>query len=197
MAARFVSCPAFDKLCALTALCASCFSATGANALELVWDPSPDTSVVSYSVYSLESGTCVAYRHATEGANGRLTDLKPGSTYFIYVTATSASGEESRPSNFVLYIHGQGGWAADADQLAPLLASCAPLTIVDAPILPKPVLTGRDVSLSWKSPGAGVRLQRATRLADPDWEDIHGSEQNPHFSASATQDCAFFRLRKL
>jgi hypothetical protein len=54
---------------------------------------------------------------------------------------------------------------------------------------------GQDLKLSWDGFGA-ARLQRATRLTDPDWQDVPGSEATNNITLPIEGASAFFRLAK-
>jgi hypothetical protein len=49
------------------------------------------------------------------------------------------------------------------------------------------------LNLTWKSE-AGLKLQRATSLANPDWADVPGSEGQSHFECPLGSGSEFFRL---
>lgn len=54
---------------------------------------------------------------------------------------------------------------------------------------------GQDLKLSWEGFGL-ARLQRATRLTDPDWQDVPGSEATNNITLPIEGASAFFRLAK-
>ena len=56
------------------------------------------------------------------------------------------------------------------------------------------VQNGAAISIEWAA-SAEVRLQRATNLTSPDWQDIPGTLGAASFSGATTNGAAFFRLR--
>jgi hypothetical protein len=81
----------------------------------LAWDPSPDTNVTGYTIYwgtnngnteSSAANATVDYTSRLDVGNqttATLTNLTAGSTYHFVVTAYTADGVESLPSNEVIY----------------------------------------------------------------------------------------------
>ena len=53
----------------------------------------------------------------------------------------------------------------------------------------------REVGLSWEGFGP-VRLQRATRLANPDWQEVLGLENTNRVTLPIGSGSEFFRLEK-
>jgi hypothetical protein len=53
-----------------------------------------------------------------------------------------------------------------------------------------------ELSLSWNQPALGMKLQRATRLTNPDWQDVVSSETTNRLSLLINDPRAFFRLFK-
>jgi len=94
--------------CVLTSLfLAAQGSALHAGDLALTWDPSPDPDTIGYAVYYGDlTGTDVYRVEAPVQQSATLTDLVPGTTYFIYVVAIGSLGQESVPSNTLHYVVG-------------------------------------------------------------------------------------------
>jgi hypothetical protein len=63
------------------------------------------------------------------------------------------------------------------------------------PPLLAPVISAGTVTLTWGTPSS-VRLQKATNLTSPTWEDVAGSEGTNTVSLPMTDATAFFRLVK-
>ena len=55
---------------------------------------------------------------------------------------------------------------------------------------------GNELVLSWNRPAAGMRLQRATSLTNPTWQDVPNSENASLVRLPLTDAAAFFRLVK-
>ena len=75
-----------------------------ANALTVVWNPSPSPGVVGYALYwGVSSDSCtnrIAVRNVT---NVTLVGLRQRATYHFAVAAYDATGEESPWSNLIQY----------------------------------------------------------------------------------------------
>jgi hypothetical protein len=55
---------------------------------------------------------------------------------------------------------------------------------------------GAQAVVSWNEAGRGMKLQRASRLAEPDWQEVAGSESVTSVTLPVTEaGAAFFRLR--
>jgi chitinase len=80
------------------------FDETFAGRLTLNWDASPDTSVAGYKVYYGPEGGAKQFVNVGNSTRALLTDLTDGAAYEFFVTAYSANGVESDPSNFVSYL---------------------------------------------------------------------------------------------
>jgi len=75
-----------------------------AQSVALAWDPSPDPAIAGYRLYSGNSSRI--YTQQLEVGNMTTTlvsNLADGRTYFFAVTAYTADGDESIPSNEVSY----------------------------------------------------------------------------------------------
>lgn len=74
-----------------------------ATKVTLAWDPSPDSTVVGYKVYTERFGIGTLNIVDVGGTNSATLDLAAGSTFLIYTTAYTGEGVESEPSNQVVY----------------------------------------------------------------------------------------------
>jgi hypothetical protein len=75
-----------------------------AQTLSLTWDASPDTTVAGYRVYyGTESGVYPSQVDAGTNTSTIITGLAERGTYYFVVTAYTADGLESLPSNEVSY----------------------------------------------------------------------------------------------
>jgi hypothetical protein len=76
-----------------------------ALAVNLAWDPSPDTNVTGYVIYyGTNSGNYQTQIDVGNKTTTSLSNLSPGMTYYFVVTAHTADGVESLPSNEVAYV---------------------------------------------------------------------------------------------
>jgi hypothetical protein len=64
------------------------------------------------------------------------------------------------------------------------------------PVLRSISTAGRNLSLRWEGFGP-VRLQRATRITDADWEDLEVPAEANHLELPPSESNGFFRLLKL
>jgi photosystem II stability/assembly factor-like uncharacterized protein len=83
---------------------------TGVSSIVLDWDPSLSNNVVGYRVYRSASATSNFTKIADAVSTTNYVDtagLTIGATYYYYVTAYNASGEESAPSNIARAVFGQ------------------------------------------------------------------------------------------
>lgn len=74
------------------------------NSITLMWDPSPDSTVVGYKVYS--GPTSRVYTNQIDVGTATstvVTGLVPGSTTFFAATSYNSAGTESPPSNELVY----------------------------------------------------------------------------------------------
>ena len=79
------------------------FCAKG-QCVTLGWNPSPETSVVGYAVYyGIGSGAYTERIDAGDQTSVTITGLTVGVTYYFAVTAYTAIGTESLPSNEIAY----------------------------------------------------------------------------------------------
>jgi hypothetical protein len=67
--------------------------------------------------------------------------------------------------------------------------------LVQPLVLHPPAYSNGLVTLTWNG-GPGIKLQSATRLDNPDWEDVAGTDGQSAASLSASGEAAFFRLCK-
>ena len=71
----------------------------------LVWDASPSPDITGYTVYYGVSGSSVTNRFdAGPAFSATITGLTPATSYFFYVVVYDAYGDESPPSNVLLYM---------------------------------------------------------------------------------------------
>jgi hypothetical protein len=82
-----------------------CAGARGSQNVSLAWNAIPDPSVVGYALYyGTTSGEYSTRLDAGPNATITVPGLKEGVTYYFVITAYDALGEESAPSNEVIYI---------------------------------------------------------------------------------------------
>ena len=80
------------------------FSALPAPDVSLVWDPSPDATVVGYRLHSgTASGIYTEHLDVGAQTSTAVTGLVRGDTYYFAVTAYTADGIESDPSNEISF----------------------------------------------------------------------------------------------
>ena len=80
-------------------------TASASQSVSLAWDSSPDTNVTGYVLYyGNVSGTYTSRLDVDTNTTTTVTGLAEGSTYYFVVTAYSAVGLESAPSNEVGFI---------------------------------------------------------------------------------------------
>jgi hypothetical protein len=76
-----------------------------AGAVNVLWDPSPDTNVVGYYLYYGPASGNYTHRVDVASATGAsVTGLTSGTTNYFIATAYDALGRESLPSNEASYI---------------------------------------------------------------------------------------------
>ena len=135
-------------------------------------------------------GGAVNLRACTYG-DGAYVVMGNGGTI---LSSETAFGWTCRPSGTAVNLHsvafGQGTFVAVGSG-GTILQAVASLPLTLSVRTSGPNL----VTLSW--PGApDVRLQTATNLADPDWQDVPGSEGMNSINLPVTDGPAFFRLVK-
>jgi hypothetical protein len=70
----------------------------------LAWDASPDSDIVGYTLYyGPVGGSGLSRLPVGNSTTGTIGNLSAGTTYFIYVTASTSTGVESEPSNMLTY----------------------------------------------------------------------------------------------
>ena len=75
------------------------------TSLTLSWDRSEETCVAGYIIHwGTEPGSYSCQMDVMESCQATLTDLAPGSAYFISVTAYSVDGVESEPAPELIFI---------------------------------------------------------------------------------------------
>jgi hypothetical protein len=72
------------------------------------------------------------------------------------------------------------------------------LKVAPAPLV-RPAFTsqwiaGQELKLAWNDSARGFTLQRSSRLADADWQDVAGSELDTMTTIPAAEGAGFFRL---
>jgi hypothetical protein len=79
----------------------SCAVAAG---ITVAWDPNPEPDIIGYQLhYGIASGI---YTHTIDAGNATsatISDLVPGSTYYLVVTAWNSNSLESPPSNEIAF----------------------------------------------------------------------------------------------
>jgi hypothetical protein len=85
------------------ALCAAAFSAT-ASALNVTWNPNPETNIASYQLrYGTSPGAYSNTIAAGLSTSAAVSGLQEGATYYFAVTATNQAGLQSAPSAEISY----------------------------------------------------------------------------------------------
>jgi hypothetical protein len=79
------------------------FTVTHASAVTLAWDPSRETNIAGYRVYSGEVNVPATMVNVGNTTSRSFTTLSPGKSYFFYVTAYNTAGAESAPSSTLVY----------------------------------------------------------------------------------------------
>jgi hypothetical protein len=127
-----------------------CCSAWRAPSQSFTWDPSLSTDVAGYVLYY--GNASGAYDHRLDvglNTSTNLSDLVPGLTYFVVVSAYDAAGDESNPSNELSFI-------------AP---TPVPLSIELA--------SPNGIRLSWTAvAGQTYRVQYSSNLLQSSWTDL-------------------------
>jgi hypothetical protein len=123
-------------------LCVSAAIIQAQNAsVTLIWDPSPDTNVVAYSVYyGPSTGNYTNLVNAGNSTNVTISGLVIGGTYYFVATAIDVAGLESDPSNEVNYTPG----VTNTNQVnsPPTLDTIADVTIAEDAATQSLTLTG-------------------------------------------------------
>ena len=88
-----------SALClSLAALCSS------AHALNLAWNPNPETNITGYQLsYGTSPGVRSTVIEVGAKTTAAVTGLKQGSTYYFAVTATNSAGLQGAPSAEISY----------------------------------------------------------------------------------------------
>lgn len=68
--------------------------------------------------------------------------------------------------------------------------------IEQLPAITRHSITSRRLDLQWNDPAKGMKLQRTTSLANPDWQSLLGSENTNSVSLPIWGESEFFRLIK-
>lgn len=139
-----VRCAVLIALCSLFAL--SPFSSSAIGNITLDWDPSPDTSVVSYKVYyGSTSGLYPNSVPTSSATTVTISNLLEGVTYYFVATAFSTNGLESLFSN-------EAVGTVDVGNQVPTLNTLANITLNED-------AASQNVNLSGISPGATNETQ--------------------------------------
>jgi hypothetical protein len=177
------------------------------------------------SAFQVEGGTAYVHEtgvglHALDVSNpASVRMLATHRTWSQEVPALAVSGHRaylarglggvqvvdvSNPTNLLaLASAGVGGSARDVAVMGPyalVAAGEGGLKVFEFqqvlwPPLNPPVITDGMLTLSW--PGMeGMRLQRATSLVPPDWQDVPGSDTSTNVAIPAVHAAEFFRLVK-
>ena len=92
-----------------------------ASGVTLEWDPSPDAWVAGYAIhYGPNAGNHPVRLDVGNRTSTTITNLTPGISYFFVATAYASDGQESLPSNEVVYT---------APGAATLLSDLKPVTV--------------------------------------------------------------------
>lgn len=92
---------------ALLFLLLFCFTSSvlASQSIVLGWDPSPDASVVGYSIYyGTNSGQYIFHKDLGMQTVAKLPNLQEGQTYYFVITAYDSQHVESTPSAEIAYI---------------------------------------------------------------------------------------------
>jgi hypothetical protein len=76
------------------------------------------------------------------------------------------------------------------------MAGLEVFTITELPAFTPQSITGNMLNLQGNDPAKEMRLQRATSLTNPDWQDLLGSENTHAVSLPMWDGPEFFRLMK-
>lgn len=68
--------------------------------------------------------------------------------------------------------------------------------LTQLPAITRQSIANGKINLQWNEPAKGMKLQRATSLTDPDWQDLIGSEKTNVVSLPIWGGSEFFRLKK-
>lgn len=76
----------------------------GTQSISLAWDGNSDANVVGYVVYmGIVSGDYLIANNVGQATNATVSGLQPGGVYYFVVTAYTASGLESAPSEEIVF----------------------------------------------------------------------------------------------
>jgi hypothetical protein len=119
----------------------------------------------------------------------------PGAACRLEVIDISNPSHPERVGSGPYFADGVGGMAVSGNQIY-LAGGPEGLLILEMqPFIKSVAKQGQDLKLSWEGFGL-ARLQRATRLTDPDWQDVPGSEATNNITLPIEGASAFFRLAK-
>ena len=128
----------------------------GADA-QLSWNPSSSTNIAGYTVYcGAASNNYTNHFDARNQTNAIVTGLTVGANYYFVVTAYSADGRESPPSNEATYTVSQ---AATNQNTAPGISGFT--------------VGSQTATLVWSSiSGRSYLVLCKTNLNDPQWTSL-------------------------
>jgi hypothetical protein len=92
---------------------------------------------------------------------------------------------------------GCGNVVASGDRVYAALGwIVCPFLITELPAITRHSIANGRLNLQWNDPAKGMKLQRATSLTTPDWQDLLGSEDTNAVSLPVSGGSEFFRLMK-
>jgi hypothetical protein len=124
-----------------------------------------------------------------------LNMVGPGGGYRLEVIDISNPSHPERVGSGPYIADGVLGMEVSGNQIH-LAGGTQGLLILELqPFIKSVANQGQDLKLSWEGFGL-ARLQRATRLTNPDWSDVPGSEATNSITLPIEGASAFFRLDK-
>lgn len=99
-----------------------CARAWGGVAMDLIWEPSPDTNAVGYIVYWGPTNGVPTALIVGMNLTASVSNLQAGVAYHFWVTAHDVLGQESEPSNVLRY-------DVPAENCAPVIEPIAPFSM--------------------------------------------------------------------
>jgi hypothetical protein len=166
--------------------CTSLTSITIPNSVTLI-EPSAFYGCSSLTNVTIGFGVTRILWHAFSGC----TSLK--GVYFLgnapnveYYSDVNLFDGEAPEDLAVYYRAGTTGWG---DTFA-----YRPTALWTPPSLEWGPSTANGLTLQWNEPAKGMKLQRATDLSKPDWQDLLGSEKTNRVTLPVWGGNEFFRL---
>ena len=90
-----------------------------------------------------------------------------------------------------------GNLVVSGDQVyAALGCMVCPFVITELPAVTRQNIANGEFTIQWNEPAKGMKLQRTTSLANPDWQDLLGSENTNAVFLRIWGGSEFFRLAK-